>query len=166
MVQILGRDIDCVSFWGHPLEYSFTYYVYFHFAEIEKLPLGQKRVIDITVNDDNILTKPITLEYLKPQTVYTVTNQSCIRFSITATSESAAPPILNAYEMYQLISPLTFPTDQSDGNLLYSLFNSFVSVCASLSFSLLTTYLLFFYNSGCYLGHQEHIQNLQVGLAR
>ncbi|XP_028756218.1 putative leucine-rich repeat receptor-like serine/threonine-protein kinase At2g19230 isoform X2 [Neltuma alba] len=114
-------NFDCVSAWGGPFEYSFTYFVYFHFAEIEQLPHGQKRVIDITVNDEKFLPKPITLEYLKPQTVFTVTNQSCLRFSISATSESAAPPILNAFEVYRLISPLTLPTDQRDVDAIWDI---------------------------------------------
>ncbi|XP_028756221.1 putative leucine-rich repeat receptor-like serine/threonine-protein kinase At2g19230 isoform X1 [Neltuma alba] len=114
-------NFDCFSAWGSPFEYSFTYYVYFHFAEIEQLPHGQKRVIDITVNDEKFLPKPITLEYLKPQTVFAVTNQSCIRFSISATSESAAPPILNALEVYRLISPLTLPTDQRDVDAIWDI---------------------------------------------
>ncbi|KAK4267379.1 hypothetical protein QN277_024166 [Acacia crassicarpa] len=107
-------NLDCVSVWGSPFEYSFKYYVYFHFAEIEELPLGQKRVIDISVNGEDILPTPMTLEYLKPRTVSTITNQSCIHFSISSTSESDAPPILNALEIYQIISPLIFPTDQTD----------------------------------------------------
>ncbi|XP_054782630.1 probable leucine-rich repeat receptor-like protein kinase At2g28990 [Prosopis cineraria] len=49
---------------------------------------GQKRVINITVNDETILKEPLALEYLKPQTVAAFTNQSDFRFSISATSES------------------------------------------------------------------------------
>ncbi|XP_054782626.1 LRR receptor-like serine/threonine-protein kinase IOS1 [Prosopis cineraria] len=103
-----------VSDWGGTLEKSFTFYVYFHFAEIEQLLPGQKRVIDITLNDETILKEPLALEYLKPQTVSAVTNRSDIPFSISATLESDAPPILNAFEIYRFVSPLISPTDQVD----------------------------------------------------
>ncbi|XP_054783497.1 putative leucine-rich repeat receptor-like protein kinase At2g19210 isoform X2 [Prosopis cineraria] len=116
--QSLNRSValnfDTVSALGGTFEKSFTFYVYFHFTEIEQLRPGQKRVIDITVNDETILKEPLALEYLKPQTVFAVTNRSGIPFSISATSESDAPPILNAFEIYRFVSPLTSPTDQID----------------------------------------------------
>ncbi|XP_028756222.1 putative leucine-rich repeat receptor-like serine/threonine-protein kinase At2g19230 isoform X2 [Neltuma alba] len=43
------------------------------------------------------------------------------RKDISATSESAAPPILNALEVYRLISPLTLPTDQRDVDAIWDI---------------------------------------------
>ncbi|XP_028763331.1 putative leucine-rich repeat receptor-like protein kinase At2g19210 [Neltuma alba] len=111
-------QLDYESHWTTPLEKSFNYYVIFHFVEIEKLPAGQKRVIDITVNGQNILSRPITLEYFKPVTIINVTNQDGLHFKISATSESDARPILNAVEVYKFVSPLASPTVQTDGTLL------------------------------------------------
>ncbi|XP_028756213.1 probable leucine-rich repeat receptor-like protein kinase At2g28990 [Neltuma alba] len=63
--------------------------------------------------------QPVILEYLKPQTVVP---QNAIlgnvRFNISAASESDAPPILNAFEIYQLISPISSPTDERDVNAI------------------------------------------------
>ncbi|KAI9071874.1 hypothetical protein K1719_046158 [Acacia pycnantha] len=119
----LSLDYDDV--WKTQREKSFRYYVIFHFVEIEKLPAGQKRVIDIIVNDEYINAEPITLEYLKPVTVTSVTNQDGLRFNISATSESDAPPILNAIETYKIISPLASPTDQTDADAILDIKNTY-----------------------------------------
>ncbi|KAI9071876.1 hypothetical protein K1719_046160 [Acacia pycnantha] len=119
----LSLDYDDV--WKTQREKSFRYYVIFHFVEIEKLPAGQKRVIDITVNDEHITEKPITLEYLKPVTVTSVTDQDGFFFNISATSESDAPPILNAIETYKIISPLASPTDQTDADAILDIKNTY-----------------------------------------
>ncbi|KAF7814188.1 putative LRR receptor-like serine/threonine-protein kinase [Senna tora] len=106
-------NFDYDSIWKD-LDKSSKYYVYFHFAEIQKLPLGHKRIINITLDDKTVLS-PLTLEYLKPLTI-TPQNatQGYVRFNISATSQSHAPPILNAFEVYKLISPLHSPTHKTD----------------------------------------------------
>ncbi|XP_054783498.1 probable LRR receptor-like serine/threonine-protein kinase At1g05700 [Prosopis cineraria] len=106
-------------------EKPFTFYVYFHFAEIEQLLPGQKRIINITLNDETILNEPLSLEYLKPRTVSAVTNRIGIRFSISATSESDAPPIFNAFEIYRSISPLTSPTHETDVDAILDIKNTY-----------------------------------------
>lgn len=107
-------NFDYNSVWSS-LDRSFNYYVIFHFVEIEKLPPGHRRVINISLNDENILPEPITLEYLKPVTIANVTNHDNVRFNIRATSESDAPPILNAFEVFRIISPIAYPTNKRDG---------------------------------------------------
>ena len=96
------------------LDSTFEYYVYFHFAEIEQLPVGKKRIINITLNSENILSQPLVLEYLKPVTI-SHTAKGYVNFRISAASESDAPPILNAFEIYKLITELDSPTDARDG---------------------------------------------------
>ncbi|XP_027337309.1 probable LRR receptor-like serine/threonine-protein kinase At1g51880 [Abrus precatorius] len=97
------------------LDTNYEYRVYFHFAEIEALPPGQNRIINITLNSKPFLSHPLVLQYMKP---VTISPQDAVRgrisFSISATPESAAPPILNAFEAYKLIPGLYSPTDARD----------------------------------------------------
>ena len=129
----IDLSLNYGAVWATPPEKSFRYYVIFHFVEIELLPPGQKRVINITLNDKSIHPEaPITLEYLKPVAVTSVTEQDGLFFSISATSESDAPPILNAIETYKIISSLASPTDQIDG--IYASLCSMICVCVCLRF--------------------------------
>ncbi|KAG5016198.1 hypothetical protein JHK85_022334 [Glycine max] len=101
--------------WNLQLNKYSGYYVYFHFAEIQQLAPGLRRIINITLNDENILSEPITLEYMKPVTISNKNaTQGFVRFSIRATAESDAPPILNAFEVYKLVTDLNSPTDIKD----------------------------------------------------
>ncbi|KAG5000725.1 hypothetical protein JHK87_021797 [Glycine soja] len=94
--------------WNVLLDKYSRYYVYFHFAEIQKLAPGLRRIINITLNDENILSEPITLEYMKPVTISNKNaTQGFVRFSIRATAESDAPPILNAFEIAASVSDLS-----------------------------------------------------------
>nr|XP_029145157.1 probable LRR receptor-like serine/threonine-protein kinase At4g29180 [Arachis hypogaea] len=100
---------------GIEVENSSGYYTYFHFAEIEQLGVGKKRIIDITLNSQSILSEPLVLEYLKPVTVSSAyTAHGDINVSISATSGSEAPPILNALEIYRFVPEIDFPTDAKD----------------------------------------------------
>lgn len=109
--------------WNVHLNKYSRYYVYFHFAEIQKLAPGLRRIINITLNDENILSEPITLEYMKPVTISNKNaTQGFVRFSIRATAESDAPPILNAFEVYKLVTDLNSPTDIKDGMYVFHLY--------------------------------------------
>ncbi|KAL1293041.1 hypothetical protein AAHE18_19G043100 [Arachis hypogaea] len=111
---------------SHPLELGLStllidlddateYYVYFHFVEIQKLTAGKKRLINIALNSQSILSQPLVLEYLKPVTVgSSYTAQVNATFSISAALGSEAPPILNAFEVYKLITQIDSPTDPRD----------------------------------------------------
>lgn len=111
----LSFDFDSV--FDTPLDKPYEYYVYLHFAEIEQLPNGQKRIIDITLNSKPVPPHPLVLEYLKPVSLNYSTSGS-VWFDINATSQSDAPPILNAYEIYKLIPNIASPTDDRDGMLI------------------------------------------------
>ncbi|KAJ7951683.1 protein kinase family protein [Quillaja saponaria] len=100
-------------------EPSYKYYVYLYFAEIEQLAPGKKRIINITFNDENILTEPITLDYMKPITVSPKSSSTgYAHFTISATAESAAPPILNALDVYRVTPQPYAPTDIIDVNAI------------------------------------------------
>ncbi|KAJ7951680.1 protein kinase family protein [Quillaja saponaria] len=98
---------------------SYKYYVYLYFAEIEQLAPGKKRIINITVNDENILSEPITLDYMKPITVSPKSlSTGYAHFTISATAESAVPPILNALDVYRVNPQPYSPTDIIDVNAI------------------------------------------------
>ena len=67
------------------VDISSIYRVYFHFVEIEQLPPGKKRIINIILNGINILSKPLTFEYLKPVTVVSPEDaiQNYVQFRIS-----------------------------------------------------------------------------------
>ncbi|KAJ7963094.1 Receptor-like protein kinase family [Quillaja saponaria] len=93
---------------------DYEYRVYFHFAEIQLAP-GHRRIINITVNDENFLSEPITLEYLKPLTISpNITTRGYVTFNITPAVGSALLPILNAFEIYRLTPQPNLPTDTGD----------------------------------------------------
>ncbi|WJX92000.1 hypothetical protein P8452_73703 [Trifolium repens] len=96
-----------------PLDKIYDYYVYFHFMEIEKLSDGKKRKINITLNSQNVLSQPLILDYLKPVTL-NFTTQGGVLFNISATSDSDAPPLLTAFEIYKLVNQLDSPTEAQD----------------------------------------------------
>ncbi|PKI70976.1 hypothetical protein CRG98_008557 [Punica granatum] len=87
---------------------------YFHFAEIERLPTGQRREFTISVSDR--LMDTVTLEYLKPVTVASqIVTGPKINFSIDATQQSGQHlPILNAIEIFTIVKHLNVPTAMDD----------------------------------------------------
>ncbi|KAK0597508.1 hypothetical protein LWI29_026034 [Acer saccharum] len=96
-------------------------YIYFHFAEIEKLKDGQKRKLRIDLNSTNSglkVTQPITLEYLRPMTLAS-TDQPIsgteLKVSIYATGGPDLPPILNAVEIFMFLGLPLSPTNLNDG---------------------------------------------------
>ncbi|KAJ7963103.1 Receptor-like protein kinase family [Quillaja saponaria] len=96
----------------------FEYCVYFHFAVIQLVP-GQRRIINITVNGESILSKPITLEYLKPLTISpNITTRGNVKFNITPAVGSDLLPILNAFEIYKFIPQPYLPTDTGDDDAI------------------------------------------------
>ncbi|PKI42322.1 hypothetical protein CRG98_037293, partial [Punica granatum] len=88
--------------------------IYFHFAEIESLPSGQKREFTISVNGK--LAETVTLEYLKPLTVASpLVSGSKINLSIKATPQSGRyPPILNAVEFFTIVELRNILTAMDD----------------------------------------------------
>ncbi|XP_030968231.1 putative leucine-rich repeat receptor-like serine/threonine-protein kinase At2g19230 [Quercus lobata] len=95
-----NASIPLNLYWTPPDSLS-KCYVYFHFAEIEKLEAGQQRKLKINLNGERFLVESIKLDYLSPQTI--VQNNPPIsgkrlHFSIYAAEGTKLPPILNAVE--------------------------------------------------------------------
>lgn len=104
---------------------SCDFYVYFHFAEIVKIPQDQRREFTITLNGLNY--GPVSLEYLKPQTIPLKSpTQGDINFTINPTSNSDLPPILSAFEILSVLKLPLSPTDQSDGMFFTFVFNCYI----------------------------------------
>ncbi|XP_028803959.1 probable LRR receptor-like protein kinase At1g51890 [Neltuma alba] len=91
------------------LDVAEQFYLFLHFAEIQKLPSGQKRIINVTFNYENSLYEELTLEYLKPVTLNSNITTNNVRFRIRATDDSYAPPILNAFEIFKVFPHTKFP---------------------------------------------------------
>jgi hypothetical protein len=99
-------------------------YVYFHFAEIEKLGAGQQRELTINLNGERNLTESIKLDYLKPLTIVQddpPISGSRVNFSINAAEGTKFPPILNAIEIF-VLKMLPNKTTAIDDGTLSSLF--------------------------------------------
>ena len=101
------------------------YYVYFHFAEIEKLENGQKRELTILWNSTRYLTESVTLDYLNSRTILPTELAIMgerLNFSIAAAEGSKFPPILNAVEFFvskELPNKTTAIQDGMLSSLLY-----------------------------------------------
>nr|POF25148.1 putative leucine-rich repeat receptor-like serine/threonine-protein kinase [Quercus suber] len=92
-------------------------YVYFHFAEIEKLEAGQQRELTINLNGQHYLTESIKLDYLNPITIVQTDQASSgqqLYFSISAAKGTKLPPILNAVEIFELKELPNKPTAIDD----------------------------------------------------
>ncbi|XP_050285803.1 putative leucine-rich repeat receptor-like serine/threonine-protein kinase At2g19230 isoform X2 [Quercus robur] len=93
-------------------------YVCFHFAEIAELTQGKKREFIIDVNGGSYTSDPITLDYLKPLSICLnqIFEGGQFNFVISATTGSDLPPILNAFELYNVIPQFDLhkPTNSRD----------------------------------------------------
>ncbi|KAG6733550.1 hypothetical protein I3842_01G229800 [Carya illinoinensis] len=94
------------------------YYVYLHFAEIEKFEPGQQRELTIDLNGERSLLDSFKLEYLKPLTIAQddppISGGGTLYVLINAAQGTTIPPILNAYEIYRLVELPNKPTAQDD----------------------------------------------------
>ena len=89
-----NASIPLSLYWSPPDSLS-KCYVYFHFAEIEKLEGGQQRELKIDLNGKRYLTESVKLDYLIPKTI--VQNDPPIRgerihFSIYSAEGTKLPP--------------------------------------------------------------------------
>ncbi|XP_039158256.1 putative leucine-rich repeat receptor-like serine/threonine-protein kinase At2g19230 [Eucalyptus grandis] len=87
--------------------------VYLHFMEIERLS-GPQREFTISINDNQFM-ETVSLEYLKPVVVVSPpVSGPLITLSISSTSKSGNPPILNAMEVYNVVDLTNVPTAKDD----------------------------------------------------
>ncbi|XP_044496589.1 senescence-induced receptor-like serine/threonine-protein kinase [Mangifera indica] len=113
-----------LSLYFDPPDSSSQCYVYFHFTEIEKLKVGQKRELSIRLNGERNLTKWTSIEYLKPTTIAPNNppiNGTRLHFSIYAAEGSDLPPILNAIEICVFVELPLSPTNLNDVSVIKDL---------------------------------------------
>ncbi|KAM6572231.1 hypothetical protein CsatA_016311 [Cannabis sativa] len=106
------------SFYWSPDDPTAQYYVYMHFAELEKLQANESRQFFII---ENIMEawnnqKPFSPEYLTATTLSNVAPVSGkqIDYTLYQTPKSTHQPILNAFEVYMLLNfsePQTYEQD-------------------------------------------------------
>lgn len=92
-------------------------FVYFHFAELQRLKPNQSRVFDIVYNGKRLFDDAMSPRYLESVTIFTPTalTESNASFSLVRLENSTLPPILNAIEAYTLIDFSQPETEQVDG---------------------------------------------------
>ncbi|KAJ7963123.1 Serine/threonine protein kinase [Quillaja saponaria] len=91
------------------------YYVYMHFAELQKLPSNESRAFNIYLNGKKWYG-PLVPDYLSTTTI---SSQSALsggryQFSLYMIENSTLPPIINAIEIYIVKDLLQSETDQGD----------------------------------------------------
>lgn len=98
---------------------TLQFYVYMHFAELERLRGNQYREFSIKLNG-NLWEKSVVPKYLRSTTILRTQPMrgSKLRFALCKTSNSTLPPILNAMEIYILRDTLQAPTNQEDVNAI------------------------------------------------
>ncbi|CAN7108907.1 unnamed protein product [Brassica rapa subsp. narinosa] len=110
-----GNESNPLTLTWSPDDPRSKFYVYMHFAEVQKLQSNETREFDIYVNDD-LLAENFRPFYLftdtrsTPEPVGRTKNEIVIR----KTDLSTLPPIINAIEIYQINEFLQLPTDQQD----------------------------------------------------
>ena len=107
-------------FWDlTPYLTEYEYFVYLHFAELVKDAQG-KREFTITVNDGRRSSSSlISPKYLKAICInYTeIPIKGGSQIFIAAKPNSKFAPIVNAFEIFQLIELSELPTRPEDGNV-------------------------------------------------
>lgn len=102
--------------------YTSQYYVYLHFAELEKLQPNQSR--QFTVSYGGKVMATVSPAYLQATTIYTHSaykgGQS---FKISRMPNSSYPPIINAIEIYVVKEFLQSDTLQTDGTVHHVVLN-------------------------------------------
>ncbi|KAF6996953.1 hypothetical protein CFC21_013225 [Triticum aestivum] len=98
-----------------PHDLSPGYFIIMHFSELQLLPSNALRQFDININGVR-LSDDIRLFYLGVGVIY---NENPYRdgnynISINATANSTLPPILNALELFSIMSTTNFGTDSRD----------------------------------------------------
>ena len=114
-----NASIPLSIYWDPPDSLS-QFYVYFHFAEIEKLEGGQQREMTIDLNGERYLTESVKLDYLNVLTIAPnnppITGER-LHVTINAAEGNKLPPILNAIEAFVLIELPNKTTAIEDGNV-------------------------------------------------
>ncbi|KAL5575501.1 hypothetical protein UlMin_017200 [Ulmus minor] len=93
------------------------YFVYLHFAELQNLTINQYRAFIITLNGKPVSTTSQVPKRRVSTTVYSTssfTGETNYKLSLVKLENSTLPPILNAFELYQLMDFSQPETNQND----------------------------------------------------
>ncbi|KAI9109424.1 hypothetical protein K1719_019478 [Acacia pycnantha] len=120
--QVLKTAIESPSlnspmeiYYDQQTDSSDEYFCYFYFFEFEQQATTQKRIMDITFNDKNIPTDPLTTQHLKLlQVVHSITQVNHLQIWIKPTAGSDLPAMINAFEVYKGLKLPNSETDQVD----------------------------------------------------
>ncbi|KAI5336445.1 hypothetical protein L3X38_015712 [Prunus dulcis] len=104
-----------LDFFWLPADDKASYYVYMHFAEVEKLQANQSRLQCITRNGQ-VFYELFAPDYLYTNSIFSPAALSGgkYNFSIRKAENSTLPPILKAIEIYTLKEFLELETNQED----------------------------------------------------
>ncbi|VVA99585.1 unnamed protein product [Arabis nemorensis] len=106
---------DIILYW-EPLDPTWKYYVYMHFAEVVELPSNETREFTVLLNKKSINMSVFSPRYLYTDTLFVQNPVSGpkLEFLLKRTAKSTLPPIINAIETYRVNEFLQSPTDQQD----------------------------------------------------
>ncbi|XP_074343552.1 putative leucine-rich repeat receptor-like protein kinase At2g19210 [Apium graveolens] len=96
---------------------SDEFYMYLHFAEVEKLEANQSREFNIYINGVKWNRELVVPTYLALTTLYaerSETGNTQYIVALNRTDDSTLPPILNAYEIYSVKRFSTSGTKETD----------------------------------------------------
>ena len=105
---------------------SDQFYVYMHFAELEKLQSNQFRGFNITYNGE-YWDGPIVPDYLSTTTIYnikpSVMSSLQHQLSFFPIENSSLPPIINGLEIYLVMEISELETNSGDGMSVFFFFS-------------------------------------------
>ncbi|KAM5579236.1 hypothetical protein ABKV19_009161 [Rosa sericea] len=105
---------ESLNFSWQPTDQNAEYYIFMHFAEVEKLQPNQTRFQYITKNG-KIYNDLFALEYMYPATSYSSKAMSGGQdISIFKAENSTLPPILNSFVIYKVKKFVELDTSQGD----------------------------------------------------
>ncbi|XP_057978263.1 putative leucine-rich repeat receptor-like protein kinase At2g19210 [Malania oleifera] len=106
---------DSLIFEWTPPDPSSKIFFYMYFAELQQLQKGQHREFDIKINGE-MWFESLVPKYLRGITIFSRAPETAAQFnfSITKTTNSTLPPIMNAWEIYVEKELLQSQTDKND----------------------------------------------------
>ena len=111
------NESDSVGiYWTTDEEKIEDFYIYLHFAELEKLEKNETRELNIYLNG-TLFYGPLVPDYLSLTTIYSTKPRSgsTLQVLVNRTENSTLPPLLNALEIYTVKYLVYSETEQNDG---------------------------------------------------
>ncbi|KAK4790439.1 hypothetical protein SAY86_017743 [Trapa natans] len=113
--QTTNSSVGMGLLWG-PLNSTNKWYVYLHFAEIQVLPAGQQRELEVYLSDKTLVAN-LMLQYLKPVTL-SLPPVSGINPGFAIVSKSNFSAFINAVEVFLFTDLPNSPTDLNNVNAI------------------------------------------------